>query len=55
MVKHIPKESRSKDVDAYVAKCTKGVQVNLKKIRAAVKEVAPGANETTSYFQMPGF
>jgi uncharacterized protein YdhG (YjbR/CyaY superfamily) len=55
MVKRISHESGSKDVDAYIAKCPKSVQGKLKEIRAAIKEVAPDANETTSYFQMPGY
>ena len=27
----------------------------MKKIRAAIREVAPGSTETVSYFQMPGY
>lgn len=55
MVKRISHESGSKDVDAYIAKCPKNIQSKLKEIRAAVREAAPGAIETTSYFQMPGY
>jgi uncharacterized protein YdhG (YjbR/CyaY superfamily) len=55
MVKRISQESGSKDVDAYIAKCPKNVQGKLKKIRAAIRKAAPGATETTSYFQMPGY
>ena len=55
MVKRISHASGSKDVDAYIAKCPKNIQRSLKEIRAAVLEAAPGAIETTSYFQMPGF
>lgn len=54
-MKRIPHESGSEHVDAYIAKCPKNIQVKLKQIRAAIKEVAPGATETTSYFQMPGY
>ncbi|VVB73767.1 Uncharacterised protein [uncultured archaeon] len=55
MAKRISKESGSKDVDAYIAKCPKDVQINLKTIRAAIKEAAPGAIETMAYFQTPGY
>jgi uncharacterized protein YdhG (YjbR/CyaY superfamily) len=55
MVKRIAHESGSKDVDAYIAKCPKSTHGKLKEIRAAIKEVAPGATETTSYFRMPGY
>jgi len=48
-------KSESKSVDAYIAKCPKNIQSKLKEIRSAIKEVAPGANETTSYFEMPGY
>ncbi len=55
MVKRISQDSGSKDVDAYIAKCSKGIQGRLREIREAIMEVAPGATETTSYFQMPGY
>lgn len=55
MVKRISQESGSKDVDAYIAKCPKNIQSKLKEIRAAIREAAPGATETTSYFRMPGY
>ena len=55
MVKRISQKSGSKDVDAYIAKCPKGFQSKLKGIRAAIKKAAPGATETTSYFEMPGY
>jgi uncharacterized protein YdhG (YjbR/CyaY superfamily) len=42
-------------VDKYISNCPKEVQGKLKKIRAAIKEVAPGSIETVSYFQMPGY
>jgi hypothetical protein len=42
-------------VDEYIAACPKEVQGTLKKIRAAIREVAPGSTETVSYFQMPGY
>ena len=55
MVKHISVESGSEDVDAYIAKCPKEVRSRLKVIRAAIKDVAPDATETTSYFRIPGY
>ena len=45
---------KSKDVDAYIAKCPKNVQSKLREIRAAIRKIAPGANEVISY-QLPGY
>ncbi|MDG6905561.1 MAG: DUF1801 domain-containing protein [Nitrososphaerota archaeon] len=45
----------SASVDTYIAKCPKNVQSKLEEIRAAIKQVAPDASETTSYFEMPGY
>ncbi len=45
----------SASVDTYIAKCPKNVQSKLKEIREAIKQVAPDASETTSYFEMPGY
>ncbi len=42
-------------VDEYIAKCPLNVQAKLKSIRKAIQEVAPGAIETVSYFQIPGY
>jgi len=42
-------------VDEYIEKCPKGVQPRLKDIRSAIRVAAPGATETVSYFQMPGY
>lgn len=42
-------------VDEYIAACPKAVQAKLKRVRAAIRLVAPGAVETVSYFQMPGY
>jgi len=55
VVKVISQASGSKDVDAYIARCPKDVQAKLKEIRAAIRDAAPGATETTSYFHMPGY
>ncbi len=42
-------------VDEYITNCPKEVQDKLKSIRAAIRQVAPDAVETVSYFQMPGY
>lgn len=42
-------------MDEYIAGCPKEVQGKLKKIRAAIREVAPGSTETVSYFHIPGY
>ncbi len=55
MAKRIERESGSRDVDAYIARAPKNIQPKLREIRQAIREAAPGATETTSYFQMPGY
>lgn len=52
--------SRSNDilaggVDEYIEKCPADVQAPLTDIRIAIQAAAPGATETVSYFQMPGY
>lgn len=42
-------------VDDYIARSPLESQDNLNRIRVAIKEVAPGSFETTSYFKMPGY
>src|SRR5688572_4639580 len=42
-------------VDEYIEKCPKEARDKLKRIRAAIREVAPDATERTDYFQMPGY
>jgi uncharacterized protein YdhG (YjbR/CyaY superfamily) len=42
-------------VNDYIAKCPKETQSKLKKVRVAIRNVAPGATERTDYFQMPGY
>ena len=42
-------------VEEYIAGCPKEAQANLKKIRAAIRHIAPDAIETVSYFDMPGY
>jgi uncharacterized protein YdhG (YjbR/CyaY superfamily) len=48
-------EPSSENVDKYIAECPKNVQGKLREIRKAIKQAAPGAVETTSYFDMPGY
>ena len=55
VVKLIPPESEARDVDAYIARAPKAVQGKLKEVRAAMRQAAPGASETTSYFEVPGY
>lgn len=42
-------------VDEYIAACPKEVQGKLSQVRKAVREVAPDAIETISYFKFPGY
>ena len=42
-------------VTEYIAKCPKDTQGALKSLRAAIRQVAPDAVETVSYFQYPGY
>lgn len=42
-------------VDEYIAECPTEAQASLQTIRAAIREVAPDAVETVSYFDMPGY
>jgi uncharacterized protein YdhG (YjbR/CyaY superfamily) len=44
-----------KNVGEYIAKCPKEAQDKLRRIRAAIRQVAPDAAERTDYFQMPGY
>jgi uncharacterized protein YdhG (YjbR/CyaY superfamily) len=48
------KKSQPTTIDEYIAQCPADVQPILEKIRAVIKESAPGAVEKISY-QMPGF
>jgi uncharacterized protein YdhG (YjbR/CyaY superfamily) len=49
------KNSPENNVDEYIAQCPDEVQGKLKKIKAAIREVAPDATERTDYFQIPGY
>jgi uncharacterized protein YdhG (YjbR/CyaY superfamily) len=42
-------------IDEYIKKCPKDIQPGLQDIRSAIRLAAPGATETLSYFQMPGY
>jgi uncharacterized protein YdhG (YjbR/CyaY superfamily) len=42
-------------IDEYIATFPEEVQKKLKEMRTAIQHAAPGAIETTSYFQMPGY
>lgn len=42
------------DVNAYISRAPKEVQGKLRKVRAAIREVAPAAVESISY-GMPGY
>ncbi|MFZ1023222.1 MAG: DUF1801 domain-containing protein [Thermoplasmata archaeon] len=53
--KRLRPEEGSDSVEAYISGFSKGVQARLKEIRAAIREVAPDAIETTSYFDFPGY
>jgi uncharacterized protein YdhG (YjbR/CyaY superfamily) len=46
---------KSSGVDEYIARCPKEAQVDLVKIRAAIRAAAPRATERTDYFQWPGY
>jgi|SRR6516162_4328071 uncharacterized protein YdhG (YjbR/CyaY superfamily) len=42
----------AKEIEIYIARAPRGVQGKLKELRSAIKQVAPGANESISY-RMP--
>lgn len=42
-------------IDEYIDKCPIDIQAKLKQIRKIVRQVAPDATETVSYFQFPGY
>jgi uncharacterized protein YdhG (YjbR/CyaY superfamily) len=50
-----PKRAGASGVSKYIANAPKGVQGKLRRIRAAIREAAPGATERTDYFQLPGY
>jgi uncharacterized protein YdhG (YjbR/CyaY superfamily) len=39
----------------YIAGCPEEVQAKLKAIRSSIREIAPDAIETVSYFGIPGY
>jgi len=42
-------------VDEYIALCPEEAKNKLEQIRTAIRDVAPDAIETVSYFQIPGY
>jgi len=42
-------------VDEYISSYPKEVQKKLEEIKLIIQQAAPGAIETTSYFQIPGY
>ncbi len=44
----------AKDIDEYIARFPKNVQVALEEVRKTIKQAAPGAEETISY-AIPAF
>lgn len=42
-------------VEKYISGCPKDLQKKLQEIRSAIREVAPDAVETVSYFDIPGY
>lgn len=42
-------------VDEYIQACPKEIQAKLALIRSAIREIAPDAIETVSYFGIPGY
>ena len=49
------KKYSDKNVEEYIEKCPKEAQEKLRKIRDAIREVAPDSTERTDYFQIPGY
>ncbi len=49
------KQIKPGGVIEYIENSPTKAQESMKKIRSAINEVAPGATETVSYFQIPGY
>lgn len=49
------KQIKPGGVTEYIENSPIEAQDSLRKIRSAINEVAPGATETVSYFQIPGY
>lgn len=47
--------AKQNDVEAYIANSPMDTRGKLEEIRAAIRKAAPGATETMSYFQIPGY
>lgn len=48
-----PEQAAPRDIDEYIAGFPVDVQVILQKVRAAIKEAAPDAEEKISYRMQP--
>jgi uncharacterized protein YdhG (YjbR/CyaY superfamily) len=48
------RQAEPKNIDEYIARCSKDVQGILRKVRKTIREAAPGAEEAIKY-QMPTF
>jgi uncharacterized protein YdhG (YjbR/CyaY superfamily) len=42
-------------VEEYISECPVEIQDKLKQIRASIRDIAPDAIETVSYFGIPGY
>lgn len=42
-------------VDEYIKQCPQDIRPKLEIIRSAIRDIAPDAIETVSYFAMPGY
>jgi uncharacterized protein YdhG (YjbR/CyaY superfamily) len=51
----VSKNAMRNEVEAYISKCPTDARGKLKEIRSAIKKAAPGAVETMSYFDIPGY
>jgi uncharacterized protein YdhG (YjbR/CyaY superfamily) len=49
------KRTAARAVEEYIASTPREVRGKLRKIRAAIRQAAPGATERTDYFRMPGY
>jgi len=49
------KNYKAKSVEEYIEKCPAETWDKLRKMRAAILEVAPDSTERTDYFQIPGY
>lgn len=55
ITKSITNNAKRNEVETYIGKCPMDTRGKLKEMRAAIRMAAPGAIETMSYFQIPGY